>query len=411
MTRKIKTLGVSAGGRLAGELRKESQFCFAYDSNVNEGQCVSLTMPIRPQEYRKSVLHPVFEMNLPEGYLRQRIIERFRKHATVDEMFFLALQGDSSIGRLGFQSKEVERQAVVGMSLGSLVETDNPQLFEQLVERYLGQTTIAGVQPKVLVPENTEPKSSVVLPELIVKSAGAEFPGLTINEFVCMSIAAKAGLSVPEFYLSDDTRMFIMRRFDISESGERFGMEDICGLIGLVADDKYKRSYEQVAKAIEVYSEAPNRDLEILFRSLCVSVLVGNGDAHLKNFAMLYRDASSGKAWMSPAYDIVNTTVYLEADTLALKLGGTKDFPNRATMIRFGREHCNLTEKMAEAVIDECISAVEWGMREFADYAESVELEGRSMLGELGKGVSRLMKPERKQKVWKGEVRLPKRTR
>tara|TARA_Y100001973_G_C5141766_1_gene303315 strand:+ start:585 stop:770 length:186 start_codon:yes stop_codon:yes gene_type:complete len=61
MTRKIKTLGVSAGGRLAGELRKESQFCFAYDSNVNEGQCVSLTMPNRPQEYRKSVLHPVFE--------------------------------------------------------------------------------------------------------------------------------------------------------------------------------------------------------------------------------------------------------------------------------------------------------------------------------------------------------------
>jgi hypothetical protein len=50
-------------------------------------------------------------------------------------------------------------------------------------------------------------------------------------------------------------------------------------------------------------------------------------------------------------------------------------------------------------------------MREFADYAESVELGGRSMLGELGKGVGRLMKPEQKQKVWKGEARLPKRTR
>ncbi|MFO8141093.1 MAG: type II toxin-antitoxin system HipA family toxin, partial [Marinobacter sp.] len=396
MTQKIKTLDVSVSGKLVGELQKHSQFCFAYDTSADEAQSVSLTMPVRSSEFRRSTLHPVFEMNLPEGYLRQRIIERFRKHATVDEMFFLALQGDRSIGRLGFQSKGVTRKTVEGTSLQTLVKAHNPELFEQLVDRYLEQTTIAGVQPKVLVPESTEPKSAIFLPELIVKAAGPEFPDLTVNEFVCMSIAREAGLAVPEFHLSENARLFIMCRFDIGADSERLGMEDICGLMGLVAEDKYRRSYEQVAKAVGIYSDQPNRDLEILFRSLCVSVLVGNGDAHLKNFAMLYRDASAGKAWLSPAYDIVNTTVYLEADTLALKLGRTKDFPNRNTMVRFGREHCNLTAKMAESVIDDCIRAVEWGIEELSGFAEAVEFEGRTVLSELKKGVGRLMKAERK---------------
>jgi len=154
-----------------------------------------------------------------------------------------------------------------------------------------------------------------------------------------MSIVKQAGLRVPEFHLSDDKRLFIMRRFDLTQDRHRLGMEDICVLMGLVADDKYKRSYEQVARAIGIYSDNPNRDLGELFRSLCVSVLVGNGDAHLKNFAMLYDDPSAGKGWFSPTFDIVNTTLYMEGDTLALKLGRTKDFSSRTTMVRFGREH------------------------------------------------------------------------
>jgi len=411
MTTRIKSLQVFSGGLPAGELYKDSQFHFHYAPSASDDVAVSLTMPVRRDEFRRSTLHPVFEMNLPEGYLRQRIIERFRKHATIDDMFFLALQGDSSIGRLGFHSSGLERTGVRGASLESLVTTDNPELFENLVERYLGQTTIAGVQPKILVPENSEPKSALVLPELVVKAAGPEFPGLTINEFVCMSIAKRAGLDVPEFYLSENQQLFIMRRFDIRPDGQRLGMEDICALMGLVANDKYQRSYEQVAKAVAVYSEQPNRDLEAFFRSLCISVLVGNGDAHLKNFAMLYESPASGKSWLSPAYDIVNTTVYLPADTLALKLSRSKDFPNRTIMTRFGREHCHLTEKQAEAVIDECIAAVHWGIDQFSGQMVKVECEGRTLFSEMVNGVGRLMNPAQKQSQWKGEVRLPKRTR
>ncbi len=392
-------------------MAKAAQFSFRYAKAAQDKDAVSLVMPVSERDMTRNTLHPVFEMNLPEGYLRQRIVERFRKHARVDEMFFLALQGASSIGRLGFESVDMERDSVEGINLNELVSTVDPEMFEKLVDRYIGQTTIAGVQPKVLVPENMEPKSAIYLPELIVKTSGPEFPDLAINEYVCMSITQQAGLTVPEFHLSEDKRLFIMRRFDIANDGHRLGMEDLCVLMGIPADDKYDRSYEQVARAIKIFSEDPNTDLETFFRSLCVSVLVGNGDAHLKNFAMLYDDPSTGKGWMSPMYDIVNTTVYQEGDTLALKLSGTKDFPNRTTMIRFGREHCNLTDKMAQATIDQCIEAVGWGIEQFADYTDQVEFEGRTLGAELEHGVGRLMKPEEKQKFWKGEVRKPKRVR
>lgn len=411
MTKKIKSLNVSSGTIEAGTLSKDSQFRFSYGADTPDKHAVSLTMPVTVKDYVSSKIPPVFEMNLPEGYLRQRIIERFQKHATVDEMFFLALQGENSIGRLGFHSDSVERDVVEGMTLADLVKTDNPALFEKLVERYLDQTTIAGVQPKVLVPDNGEAKSALQLPELIVKTSGPEFPYLAINEYICMSIAKQAGLAVPEFHLSDDKRLFIMRRFDLLPDQKRLGMEDICVLIGLVAADKYKRSYEQIARAVGIYSEKPNRDLAELFKSLCVSVLVGNGDAHLKNFAMLYDNPEAGKGWLSPAFDIVNTTVYMEGDTLALKLSKTKDFPNRTTMIRFGREHCNLTQKTAEETIDLCIGAVQWGIDEFKELAEAVNFESRTLIGEIENGVCRLMKPEIKQFIWKGEVRKPKRTK
>jgi len=126
---------------------------------------------------------------------------------------------------------------------------------------------------------------------------------------------------------------------------------------------------------------------------------------------MLYENPASGKSWLSPAYDIVNTTVYLPADTLALKLSRSKDFPNRTIMTRFGREHCHLTEKQAEAVIDECIAAVHWGIDQFSGQMVKVECEGRTLFSEMVNGVGRLMNPAQKQSQWKGEVRLPKRTR
>lgn len=88
------------------------------------------------------------------------------------------------------------------------------------MDSYLLRSSLSGVQPKVRVPEMTQAwtsantKAAVPTQELIVKSGLGEFPGLAINEFVCMSIVRQAGVNIPEFYLSEDRELFIMRRFD-----------------------------------------------------------------------------------------------------------------------------------------------------------------------------------------------------
>jgi len=72
-----------------------------------------------------------------------------------------------------------------------------------------------------------------------VKTSGPEFSDLAINEYVCMLIAQKAGLTLPEYHLSEDKRLFIMRGFDIEDDGQRLGTEYLCALMGIPADDKY----------------------------------------------------------------------------------------------------------------------------------------------------------------------------
>jgi serine/threonine-protein kinase HipA len=76
---------------------------------------------------------------------------------------------------------------------------------------------------------------------------------------------------------------------------------------------------------------------ETLFEQLALSIVVGNGDAHLKNFAVLYGSPEHDPR-LSPLYDVICTAPY--GDTkLALTLKGSRAFPDRATLERFGREH------------------------------------------------------------------------
>jgi serine/threonine-protein kinase HipA len=89
MTERIHRLQVGVPGGNCGTLEKTHRFSFAYDHAALPGRQVSLTMPVRLPAYSRGALHPIFEQNLPEGFVRQRIVERLRKHVRIDEMLFL----------------------------------------------------------------------------------------------------------------------------------------------------------------------------------------------------------------------------------------------------------------------------------------------------------------------------------
>ena len=361
---KIRLLDVSIGdSENAGQLLRGSTYEFRYLRPEPEQAPVALLMPPRERlTWQDGDLFPPMDQNLPEGDLFMRIRELFPKQP-MTPMHMLALVGRNGIGRLGFslpdQSAAPLPRALSKKELLSTAYT--PEVFNDLVAAYLSTGAgIAGMQPKIMVPD----RPTVPIPSLIVKAASAAYPGLAANEFLCLTAAREAGIEVPSFALSDDGQMLVLDRFDLVVHAdgrvERLGFEDIAALAGLrvrdiLSDRKYHGSYQRIAellRQLQLHSD----NLHRFFEQVAFSVMVRNGDAHLKNFGLLYR--SPEDAWLAPMFDVVTTSIYrytqspggpqLEDRTLALKLFSgkhqTKAYPTPAELVDFGRRICGVTQ-------------------------------------------------------------------
>lgn len=373
---RIQKISVKVSGEVAGLLEKNAQFEFTYHSDAQFP--VAVAMPLTQRFYQHGALFPIFEMNIPEGYIRQRITEKLRKHIQVDDMLFLALQGSAGIGCVTYETEGIEQEEAGAEDLAEILAWEGDfDLFEELVNKYLLQSNISGVQPKVMVPEvmTDKEKGALVLPSLIIKSGDEEFPQIAINEYICMQLAKSCQIKTPEFWLSDNQKLFVMRRFDLNKDGSCKAMEDMAVLQGKSTNDKYHSSYESIGKVLSYFSSRINDDKQRLFRMLVHSCMVGNGDAHLKNFAMLYNDPDDMQ--LSPLYDVVNTQIYMAGDSLALNLGSSKDFPAHKRIIDFGK---HLGIKHGEAIVDEMADQIRDGLELLADYTEAMASDIKSTI-------------------------------
>lgn len=378
MKTKIKHLLVNTPQGLAGDLRKESRYTFNYLAHDRASE-ISLSMPLRAESYASGALLPIFEMNKPEGYLLYKIEEAFAKQGGLDDMRLLDIVGGSQIGRLSYAQPQDDRRplrAQIGLK-EILTRRPTTELFDFLVATYF-ESGISGVQPKVLVPDADRVaraigRETVVHSELIVKCGGDEYPHLTQNEFMCMSAARMAGIETPNFWLSDDGGLFVIERFDLL-NGNALGFEDMAVLMNKSSRQKYEGSYENVAKAIRLYCAAgdPLVDLKRLFEYIAFSSMVHNGDAHLKNFGLLYEHpANATSIRLAPLYDVVTTSIYgftqprtliTKYDrTLALNLRKSRAYPDRATLMDFGATHCSVSrpEQVLERIADALSATLE----------------------------------------------------
>ena len=379
-------VGTPQGG--SGVLAKTNDgYLFGYHAEAPKAAEISLLMPHRLEQYASRELHPIFQMNLPEGYVLERLRQRLAKATTIDPMLLLALTGrDAAIGRVHVEAPPEFVEALApderdgrGERLAQILAWDGAEnLFEELARRYLFRTGVSGVQPKLLVPEAREPdgKVSLATTDLIVKSGGADYPGLAVNEFLCMSIARNAGIPVPEFFLSDNLQLFVMRRFDRTADGQALGFEEMAVLMAKGAAQKYEGSYEQVARFVSLFC-SPNRRLPALaqlFDQVALSCILGNGDAHLKNFGVLYDDPTKEDVWLSPAYDLVCTTAYIPDDSLALTLGGSKSlFASRVHLMDFAKR-CEISDPRGRVLA--LLQAAERGLHEHRALLEEEPIVG-----------------------------------
>ena len=305
---------------------------------MQENQHISLTMTQRGMDgYSSDSIHPIFAQNLPEGFNRRLITERLARYAKVNDMYFLALQGDQGVGMLSYQS-DLNLPEIESLNLSEILSyRSNEPLFQQLLEKYYLRTSLAGMQPKVSIPNaNTvQSDSTVQQRDLIVKSFDAEFPLLTVNEFVCMQAARHCGLEPPKAYLSENLETYVVERFDQSSDGTKLGYEDFTTLMKKSNDPcaKYTSSYETLLKATYLYTSSV-AEVEKMYKYIVFNCLIGNGDAHLKNFALQY-SPDMKNIFVSPPFDLTHTLIYESIDhKMAFKLAGSKAFPDRSHLIK-----------------------------------------------------------------------------
>ena len=305
---------------------------------LQEKQHVSLTMTQKGMDgYSSSPLHPIFAQNLPEGFNRRLITEKLTRYAKVNDMYLLALQGDQSVGILSYKS-ELNLPVSESLNLSDILSYRSKEpLFTQLLDKYYLKTSLAGMQPKVSIPNANTVQTDRAVPQkdLIVKSFDAEFPLLTVNEFVCMQAARHCGLEPPKTYLSENLETYVVERFDRSSDGTKLGYEDFTTLMKKSngPNAKYTSSYETLLKATYLYTSSV-AEVEKMYKYIVFNCLIGNGDANLKNFALQY-SPDMKNIFVSLPFDLTHTLIYESIDhKMAFKLAGSKAFPDRSHLIK-----------------------------------------------------------------------------
>jgi len=381
---------------------------FAYLPDTPAARAVSVTMPVRLPSWSVPFgLPPIFEMNLPEGFLRERLRLAFAKSTgTFDEFDLLSIVGRSQIGRIRYTGdKEQLHEDVPFQSVDEILERKRGgDLFRYLLEKFASFSGMSGVQPKILVrDEKAFAEMEHTGHRLSASYRGAthivklwepnEYPQLAANEYFCLTAARRCGLEVPPFRLAEDGMALVIDRFDLRMDGTYRGFEDFCALNARRTEEKYRGSYEtHVMKRLVQFANSTqvNQDTEKLFILIALNCALRNGDAHLKNFGIVYDDVL-GEARLAPVYDLVTTSVYLPKDSLALTLNGSTNWPTAKELRRLGETRAGgapakirqILARIAEA-IEETAGEVELYGKEHREFAEL----GRRMVQEWRNGVN-----------------------
>jgi serine/threonine-protein kinase HipA len=385
---------------------------FVYQPDAPRARAVSVTMPVRLPSWEVQYgLPPIFEMNLPEGVLRERLRLAFAKATgTFDEFDLLGIVGRSQVGRIRYtRQKEQLQEDVPFHSVDEILQKRRDgDLFRYLIDKFASFSGISGVQPKILVRDEA---ASVPLSQadhrLSQSHRGAthivkfweqnEYPQLAANEFFCLKVAERCGLEVPPYRIAEDALALVIDRFDLRPDGTYRGFEDFCVLNALRTDEKYRGSYESsIMKRFAEFANSPHvgEDLERLFTLIALNCALRNGDAHLKNFGIVYDDVQ-GEARLAPVYDLVSTAVYLPKDIMALTLNGTTKWPGAKELQRLGQTRMGGTPARVREILErigDAIAATSKEVRAYIkDHPEFEDIGGR-VLQQWEQGIATSLK-------------------
>ena len=352
-------LSVYIQGREIAVLEQVGDFksVLAYGPQATESDLVSLTMPVRTESYVwDDPLHPIFQMNLPEGYLLQVLQE------------LLSVIGRNMVGRVQVAAAGADlEQAAQAVEVKGLLQGDNSEeAFAELVREHAA-SGVSGVLPKFLDPAKVRDsnfeqhkKASVLVGRHILKGSTSKLPFAALNEHLCMQVAARV-LPSARTEVSEDGNLLVVHRFDLDEEGNRYwGMEDFCSLLGLRPAAKYETTWERIAKAVRdhVPGSRQHETFQRLAASLLLTYALRNADCHVKNLALLF--TSRADAHLAPAYDFLTTSVYAgyQHNPPGISFLGKKTWAPGKTLARFIATTFGIAPKAQSVLLESICDAM-----------------------------------------------------
>ena len=338
-------LGDVPVGHLTGFQDGKNLFVFD-DSYINLGPSrptlsLSFNMPgdeetterkLREVYSSRMKLPPFFSNLLPEGVLREYMVKRLKIHHDHEFDILMAL-GANLPGAIRALPADELPQAAIDYRPGAThtAPDETPikfslggsQLKFSMIERGGRFTLDDGDEEWIVKPHHPNhpnvPANEYTMMRLAA-AAGIQTPEVRLVKLDDIDLGGLAGLSIPQW----ETWAYAIKRYDRTAEG-RVHVEDFAQVFNVYADQEYKATnYDTIGRLI--FDIFPNRfeQLAEFIRRLVVNILIGNGDAHLKNWSVIYQDKITPQ--LSPAYDVVSTIHYVQNDSLALNLGGEKRF-------------------------------------------------------------------------------------
>lgn len=341
----------------------------AYSSDRVGKPTLSLSFNAPKPVYTSMHALPVFFSNLlPEGYLREYMIETLSLRANDEFAMLMALREDLP-GNIRIVPDD------------SYMHTDPTRAIEEVL---LDQTTsaraanlhfsLAGVQIKFSMhaQDHQFTLKKKGLGDTIVKTPSVLHAHLPENEYSMMKLAEAAGVTIPDIQLVEVNKLsglpelnlpnekyaYAIKRFD-RQKGRRIHIEDFAQAFDVRSSAKYTATnYDSMANLLNATTLHPEDNVAELIRRITVDVLIANTDSHLKNFSLIYPDGIHPE--LSPAYDLITSLGYISNTELALNFAKRKNFYELdAERIAAFAKRIDLPLSFVEGVVGETVRLAE----------------------------------------------------
>ncbi len=323
-------LAIWLDGRVVAVVERDRQrlrlaYTPAVVSSVPGGTpLLSIQFPVSNRSFPTGVTRAFLDGLLPEGDSRRVIAEEFGLRSN-DTFGLIRALGRDSAGALVIQPAEDPRPPTPSvLAAERLSDGELAELVAKLRSAPLGvdervRISLAGVQEKLALtrlpdgawgrPVDGAPSTHILKPDI------ANYPRTVENEVFCMRLARALGLSVASVEMTTvaGRNLIAVERYDRVVDGaggvRRQHQEDICQAMGLLPTTKYEEdggpSLDKLARILSTYD--PDA-LPTLVQATTLNVLVGNGDAHGKNFSLTHD--GDGRVRLAPLYDVLSTLMY-----------------------------------------------------------------------------------------------------